>query len=152
MDKYGTFTFTPGNPIQLMGFSDGAAVLWSQNQDIHRQMTSAIEDMIDVFCDGTYPYENYYKYVEAGFLRGMIESESLNETTANWAGLKVVASLSALYRLDLDQDEGKIIASYLDQLKDHPSAMKSLTEIGVAFENEQQTEETAAHGRPDQTP
>ncbi len=136
MMKYGTFTFSAGDPIKLMGFNEGAAVSWAQGQETHRQMTSAIEDMIDVFCDGTYPYENYYKYVESGFLRGILETESLNDIAANWAGLKVVASLSAEYRLDFDQDEKKIAASYIDQLKNHPSAVKFLAEMDSTANHE----------------
>ncbi len=131
MDTYGTCTFTIGDPIRLQGFPDGAAIPWSQDENVHERMKSEIEDMYDVFNDATYPYEDYYKYVEIGFVRGITEAHAVNEAAANWAGLKVVASLSALYRLDLDQNEESIMASYIDILKDHPSALNLLYKAGV---------------------
>ena len=79
----------------------------------------------------TYPYEDYYKYVEAGFLKGIREAESVNEAAVNWAGLEAVAALSAVDRLDLDQDEGKITASYIDGLQNHPMALTLLSQAGI---------------------
>jgi len=140
MSTGGTFTFTTGNPIQLQGFRDGAAVLWAQDQEVHRRMKSEIDNMFDVFSDGTYPYEDFYKYVETGFLQGITEAETVNDAAANWAGLKVVAALSASYRLDLDQDEGRITKSYLDGLKNHPSALKFLAQAGIAVTMAEKTE------------
>ncbi len=140
MDTNGTFTFTIGDPIRLKGFSDGAAVPWSQEEGVQKQIKDEIEEMFDVFSDRTYPYDDYYKYVETGFLRGVAEAKTLNEAAANWAGLKVVAELSALYRLDLEQDVGKITASYVAVLKDHPSALVLLAKTGVSIDIEKKPE------------
>lgn len=132
MNKIGTFTFRTGEPIQLQGFSDGSAVSWAQDKGIQKQIKDEIEDKLDVFSDETYPYENFYKYVEAGFLQGIREAESVNAAAANWAGLEAVAALSALDRVDLDQDEEKITASYVDILKNHPLALTLLSEAGIS--------------------
>ena len=132
MNKIGTFTFTTGEPIRLQGFSDGAAVSWAQDKGILKQIKDEIEDRLDVFSDDTYPYEDYYTYVEAGFLQGIREAESVNEAAVNWAGLEAVAALSALDRLDLDQDEGKIRASYVEILKNHSLALTLLSQAGIA--------------------
>jgi hypothetical protein len=144
MSTGGTFTFTTGNPIQLQGFRDGAAASWPQDPDVQRRMKNEIEDMFDVFSGDAYPYEDYYKYVESGFLQGIIEAETVNDAAANWAGLKVVAELSAVYRLNLHQDVGKITASYVDVLKNHPSALTLLSKAGVAIDIEEKTELAAS--------
>lgn len=137
MNKIGTFTFTTGKPVQLQGFSDGAAVSWARDQGIQKQIKDEIESQFDVFSDDTYPYEDFYKYVEAGFLQGIREAESVNEASVNWTGLKAVAALSAADRLDLDQDEDKITASYIDALKNHPMALTLLSQAGITVKTEE---------------
>ncbi len=136
MNTIGTFTFTTGEPIRLQGFSHGAAVSWAQDKRIQQQIKDEIEDRLDVFSDDTYPYEDYYTYVEAGFLRGIREAESVNEAAVNWAGLDAVASLSAVDRLDLDQDKKNITAWYVDTLKNHPMALTLLSQAGIAVKIE----------------
>jgi hypothetical protein len=145
MSTNGTFTFTTGHPIQLEGFRHGAAVSWAQDKDVRKRIKDKIEDGFDVFSDGSYPYEDYYKYVEAGFLQGIIEAETVNEAAANWAGLEVVASLSAIYRLDCTQSEEKITASYIDTFKDHPLALHLLSESGIAVDTSETTRMAGAN-------
>ena len=137
MNTIGTFTFTTGEPIRLQGFSDGAAVSWARGKGIQKQIKDAIESQFDVFSDDTYPYEDYYKYVEAGFLQGIREAESVNDAAVNWAGFEAVAALSAVDRLDLDQDEDKIAASYIDGLKNHPMALTLLSSAGITVNIEE---------------
>ncbi len=143
MSKIGTFTFTTGEPIRLQGFSDGAAVSWARDQRIQKQIKDEIEGQFDVFSDDTYPYEDYYKYVETGFLQGIKDAESVNEAAVNWAGLEAVAMLSAIDRLDLDQDKEKITASYVDGLKNHPKALTLLTQAGITVQINEKPESTA---------
>ncbi len=139
MNTESTFTFTTEKPLKLQGFRDGAAVSWAQDPDVQRRMKNEIEDMFDVFSEDAYPDEDYYQYVESGFLHGITEAETVNDDAENWAGLKVVAGLSAVYRLDLGQDEGQITKSYLDVLKDHPSALKFLAQAGIAMNMVEET-------------
>ena len=133
MHTIGTFTFTIGEPIRLQGFSDGAAVSWAQDKGIHKQLKNKIEEQFDVFSDETYPYDDYYQYVEEGFLQGITDAESVNQAAANWAGLEAVAALSTLHRVDLDQDVTKITNSYLKMFENHPSALSLLSEAGIAI-------------------
>ncbi len=142
MNTIGTFTFTTGEPIRLQGFSDGAAISWARDQGIQKQIKDEIEGQFDVFSDDTYPYEDFYKYVEAGFLQGIREAEFVNEAAVNWAGLQAVAVLSAIDRLDLDQDEEKIIASYVNGLKNHPKALTLLTQAGITVQINEKSEST----------
>ena len=137
MRHNGTFTFTIGHPIQLNGFKDGAAVSWAQDREVRQRIQDEVEGMFDVFCDGTYPYEDFYKYVECGFLKGVKEAETVNEVAANWAGLEVIASLSAPHRLDLEQDERKVTASYLEEFKDYPAALQFLSQAGIPVDTDE---------------
>lgn len=95
MNTIGTFTFTTDAPIRLQGFGDGTAISWAQDTRIQKPIKDEIEDRFDVFSDDTYPYEDYYKYGEAGFLQGIKEAKFVYKT---------VAALSALDRLNLAQD------------------------------------------------
>ncbi len=140
MTAIGTFTYTTGEPLRLQGFSDGAAVSWARDKGIQEQIKEKIEDQFDVFSDDTYPYEDYYKYVEAGFLQGIKDAESVNEAAVNWAGLEAVAALSALDRQDHDQDEEQIKASYIEILKKHSLAAALLSQAGIAVAIETQPE------------
>ena len=137
MNKIGTCTFTTGKPLQLQGFSDGAAVSWARDEGIQKQIKDEIEGQFDVFSDDTYPYEDFYKYVEAGFLQGVREAESVNEAAVNWAGLEAVAALSAVDRLDFNQDKDKITASYIDGLKNHRMALTLLSQAGITVNIEE---------------
>ena len=135
MKTDGTFTFTVGDPIHLHGFADGAAVAWSQDQDTQKKIKNAIEEMFDVFSDNTYPYEDFYQPIERGFLQAIIVAKTVNEAAANWAGLKAVATLSAIYRLDLNQEAETIMAWYGMLLKKHPAALALLSDIGVMLDS-----------------
>ncbi len=98
MKTIGTFTFTTGEPIRLQAFSDGAAVSWPRDKGVQKQIKDEIINQFDVFSDDTNPYDDYYKYIEADFLQGIKDAESVNEAAVNWAGLEAVAALSALDR------------------------------------------------------
>ncbi len=152
MSKYGSFTLTIGHPIQLQGFSDGAAVSWSQDEEALRQIKSEIEGLFDVFSDEVYPYEDFYQYVESGFIQGITEAQTMNDASANWAGLKVIALLSAPYRLDLDQDEGEILASYADRFTNHPLGLNFLSQAGIPVDRNQKTQVASAHKQSSSTP
>ena len=67
-----------------------------------------------------------------GFRMGATISWSQDKASASWAGLKVNASLSAPYRLDLDQDEGEILASYVDRFTNHPLGLNFVSQAGIA--------------------
>ncbi len=131
MKTIGTFTFTTGEPIRLQGFSDGAAVSWARDKGIQQQIKDEIKNQFDVFSYDTYPYEDYYKNVETGFLQGIKDAESGNEAAVNWAGLEAVAALSAVDRLDLDQDEEKIKTSHVEILKNQSLPAIFLSQAGI---------------------